>query len=418
MYLLIDVNNFYASCEKVFNPQLANRPVAVLSNNDGCVVARSAELKKLGLKIGVPYYQNKRFFDDHNVHVCSSNYALYGDMSKRVMQILGTFTPNVEPYSIDEAFLEVTAQEPYDYMALGKRIRATLHQWTGLSVGVGIAPTKTLAKLANHTAKKLPEGVYVMPTDPRDFLRNLPVDEIWGIGERLGTRLKGLGITTALLLAETPQYVIRKSFTVQVARTARELLGHPCIEAEDMEEPAQSVSCSRSFCTPLTTPEPLREAIMHYAAIACEKLRRDKLRASGVNFYFRYFEDYKSRSETGGFIFGGTVLSQPLSDTSAIMRRIAPFFDRIYKPGVKYRKAGVLLYGLMPRDIEQPDLFLPRAETPERDALNDFVDDLNRKYGRDTLFRLSEGIDRPWTMRRELLSPKYTTKWADIPRVR
>ena len=418
MYLLVDVNSFYASCEKVFNPRLAKRPVAVLSNNDGCVVACSPELKRLGVKVGVPYFQNKSFFDRHGVHVCSSNYALYGDMSKRVMQILGTFTPDVEPYSIDEAFLDVNIPGSQDCQAYAKQLRETLFKWTGLHVGVGVAPTKTLAKLANHTGKKLPGGVFVMPSDISSFTRSTPVEEVWGIGERLATRLREIQITTALQLAETPQHVIRQSFNVCVARTAQELSGHPCLEPEDWAEPAQSVSCSRSFCNPLETPGPLREAIMHYTALACEKMRREKMRASGVNFYFRYFEDYKNRHQNGGFIFGGTPFSQPLSGTSAIMRRIAPIFAKVFKPGLKYRKAGVLLYGLAPRTVEQPDLFLPRVETPKTDALNDFVDGMNRKYGRDTLFHLSEGIERPWGMRREFLSPRYTTRWQEIPIVR
>ena len=415
MFLHVDVNSFYASCEKVFNPSLAGRPVAVLSNNDGCVVACSPELKQLGVKVGVPYFQNKHFFDRHNVHVCSSNYALYGDMSGRVMKTLATFTPDVEPYSIDEAFLEVNIPAPRDYHAFAARLRATLFQWTGLTAGVGVAPTKTLAKLANRAAKKTPGGVFVMPDDAAEFLRGLPVDEIWGIGERLAARLRAQGINTALQLAQTPQHVIRQSFHVGVARTSQELLGHPCLEPEDVEEPAKSAGCSRSFCHPLESPEPLREAIMHYTALACEKLRRDQLRASGVNFYFRHFDDYATRHETGGFLFGGTPFSQPLSDTSAIMRRIAPIFKKAYQPGRKYRKAGVLLYGLVPRGVTQPDLFLPPAETPRTDALNDFIDRLNRQRGRGTLFRLSEGVDRAWGMRREFLSPRYTTRWHDLP---
>ena len=415
MFLHVDINSFYASCEKVFNPRLAGRPVAVLSNNDGCVVACSPELKKLGVKVGVPYFQNKPFFDRHNVHACSSNYALYGDMSCRVMKVLATFTPEVEPYSIDEAFLEASLPEPGDYGAFARDLRATLLKWTGLSAGVGAAATRTLAKLANRAAKKSPGGVFVMPRDAAEFLRGLPVGDVWGIGERLAERLRGQGITTALQLAETPQHVIRQSFHVGVARISQELLGRSCVEPGDVEAPAKSAGCSRSFCHPLESPEPLCEAVMHYAALACEKLRRDKLRASGVNFYFRHFDDYAGRHQNGGFIFGGTPFSQPLSDTSAIMRRIAPLFAKAYQPGRKYRKAGVLLYGLVPRGVEQPDLFLPRAETPRADALNDFVDRLNRRHGRGTLFRLSEGIGRPWGMRREFLSPRYTTRWQDIP---
>jgi len=415
MFLHVDINSFYASCEKVFDPRLAGRPVAVLSNNDGCVVACSQELKRLGVRVGVPYFQNKAFFDRHGVHACSSNYALYGDMSGRVMKVLAMFAPEVEPYSIDEAFLEASLPGPGDYGAFARDLRATLLKWTGLSAGVGAAPTRTLAKLANRAAKKTPGGVFVMPPDAAEFLRGLPVGEVWGIGERLATRLRAQGITTALQLAETPQHVIRQSFHVGVARTSMELQGHPCIEPGDVEQPAKSAGCSRSFCHPLESAEPLREAVMHYAALACEKLRRDQVRASGVNFYFRYFDDYADRHRTGGFIFGGTPFSQPLSDTSAVMRRIAPIFAKAFQPGRKYRKAGVLLYGLVPRGAEQPDLFLPRAETPQSDALNDFVDRLNRGHGRGTVFRLSEGIERPWGMRREFLSPRYTTRWQDIP---
>ena len=413
MYFLIDANSFYASCERVFRPDLAGRPIAVLSNNDGCVVACSAELKALGVGIGVPYYQNKIVFERCGAFVCSSNYSLYGDMSNRLMRILGTFAADVEPYSIDEAFLRTPFDDRDECTALGKRIRATILQWTGLPVGVGIAPTKTLAKLANHAGKKTPEGVFMMPPDARPFLQTVPVGEVWGIGEGFAKRLRNIGITTALKLAETPQPIIRKYFNACVSRTAWELLGNPCLEEENAEEPAQSAGCSRSFKAPLTEPDPLREAIMHYTAIACEKIRRDRLRAGGINFYFRYFDDYKSRHETGGFIFGGAPFPQPISDTTEIMHRIEPIFDKVYQPGRKYRKAGVLLYGLSPRDTYQPDLFIPPV--PEAsDRLNDLIDNINKKKGRDTIFRLAEGIDRNWTMRRDLLSRSYTTNWKEI----
>ena len=420
MYLLVDANNFYASCEKVFDPRLAARPVAVLSNNDGCVVACSAELKALGFKIGTPYHENRDFFARHNVHACSSNYALYGDMSARVMRILGTFAAEVEPYSIDEAFLETDAAAPGACVALAKRIRATVLRSTGLPVSVGVAPTKTLAKIANRAGKKSPEGVFAMPENPREaraFLNAVEVGDIWGIGEGFAKRLRTLGVDTALKLAEMPQPLIREHFNACVSRTAWELLGNPCLEAEDAAQPAQSAGCSRSFNAPLTAPEPLREAVMHYAAIACEKVRRDRLRATGINFYFRHFEDYKSRHQTGGFIFGGATFPQPMSDTSAIMNAIAPIFDKVYRPGLKYRKAGVLLYGLVSRDTWQPDLFMPPVP-PESDRLNDCIDALNRKLGRGAVFRLAEGTSRSWTMRRAHLSPRYTTNWDELPEVK
>jgi len=417
MFFHIDSNSFYASCEKVFNPNLAGRPVAVLSNNDGCVVACSAELKALGFKIGTPYHQNKEFFARHNVHVCSSNYALYGDMSNRVMRILGTFAANVEPYSIDEAFLETANNNRDKCVEFGRHIRATVLQWTGLPVSVGIAPTKTLAKIANRAAKKLPEGVFDMPADQRAFLETVGIGDVWGIGEGFAKRLRTIGITTAWRLAQTPQHIIRQYFTACVMRTAWALLGKPCLEAEDIAEPAQSAGCSRSFNAPLTSPDPLREAIMHYTAIACEKMRGDRSRAAGVNFYFRYFDDFKTRHRTGGFIFGGTPFKQPLSDTSEIMNLISPIFDKVYKDGLKYRKAGVLLYGLVPRDTWQPDLFIPPVP-PESDRLNDCIDALNRKHGRGSVFRLAEGTDRKWTMRRGLLSKRYTSNWNEIPVVK
>lgn len=417
MYVLIDVNNFYASCERVFNPRLRNIPIAVLSNNDGCVIARSAEVKALGIKLGAAYFEHKAFFKANNVYVCSSNYELYGDLSKRVMQVLEKFSPNVEPYSIDEAFLEVNFPDTFNYFEFGQQIRETILKWLDLPVGVGIAPTKTLAKIANHMAKKLPEGVFVMPADPQELLSKLPVEEVWGIGEKLSARLKKLGIQTAWQFGNTPQFFLQKHFNVCVVRTAREILGFPSLEAEDIAEPSQSISCSRSFSKPITLPEPLREAVMHYTAMACEKLRAEKLRASGINFYFRHFDDYKGRHQNGGFIIGGVPFQQPMSGTSEIMHLIGPVFSKIFVPGPKYRKAGVLLYGLIPKDIEQLDLFVPPI-SPESDKLNEMVDKLNAKMGRDTMFRLAEGVDRSWSMKREMLSPRYTTNWKELPIVK
>ena len=282
---LVDGNNFFVSCERVFNRRLVGRPVAVLSNNDGCCVARSNEFKALGIPMGTPYFQLKAREATGELSFCSSNYELYGDMSRRIISILREEAVDVEQYSIDEAFIYPPTTVAEDYPAYGRRLRAKILRWVGIPCGVGFAPTKTLAKIANHIGKKRPEGVFLMPDDPTEILASLPVDEVWGVGRRLPLKLRAERILTAQHLRDAPDATIRAVGGVTLLRTAMELRGVPCCEDKDYDAAPDSVSCSRSFGTPATTLEALEESMASFAAQAAAKLRRHGLLAAGCNIY-------------------------------------------------------------------------------------------------------------------------------------
>ena len=418
MFALVDCNNFYVSCERVFNPLLHNRPVAVLSNNDGCVISRSNELKKLGIKMGVPYFQLKKLLKPYNIAVCSSNYELYGDMSRRVMTILGDFTPDVEPYSIDEAFLHLVLPDKFDYFAYGTEIRQKILKWIGLPVGVGFAPTRTLAKIANHIGKKSSDGVFVMPDDPSKILNELPVDEVWGIGRRLAEKLKRISISTAGQLAASDDAFLRKQFNVCVARTAMELRGTPALEPDSIDEPSQSISCSRSFGHPVIKLTELKEAVAAYISTAAVKLRKENQRATGVNVYFEYYPEYESGNKRNGGVSGTTVtFDRPTGDTGEMLNKIYPLLPKLFSEGRRYKKAGVVFYGLEGADAKQLDLFDTPA-SDRNDKLYSAIDDINQRYGKRTIFHLSEGVKQSWKMKRDYLSPSYTTNWNQLPVVK
>lgn len=414
MFALVDCNNFYVSCERVFSPTLEGKPVAVLSNNDGCIISRSNELKTLGVKMGTPFYQLKPFIARYGIEVRSSNYELYGDMSRRVMEILTGFAPEVEQYSIDEAFLQLTLPDADAYPDFGRRIRQTVMRWVGLPVGVGIAPTRTLAKIANHVGKKSADGVCVLNGDPTSVLAALPVGEVWGVGHRLAEKLERIGIRTAGQLGVADEAMLRKKFNVCVARTALELRGIPAVESGDIEAPSQSISCSRSFSYPVTALHELAEAVASYTAQAAVKLRKEKLKASGANVYFQYYPDYGNVSREGGI--SGTTINFPLptGSTAAMMNAINPVLPGLFINGRRYKKAGVVFWGLEGgAKIDQPGLF-DAPETARDERLYDAIDRLNRQFGSRTVFHLGEGIDRPWSMKRDHLSPCCTTRWDQL----
>ena len=274
---LVDGNNFYVSCERIFDPLLEGKPVAVLSNNDGCVISRSQECKALGIAMGTPFFQLRPLLAHSGLIVRSSNYELYGDISRRVIATLGEFAPEVEQYSIDEAFIRLTPPAGMELLEYGVRIRQTILKWIGIPCGIGFAPSRTLAKIANHIGKKLPSGVFVMPDDPRPVLETLPVGEVWGVGRRLAPKLAALGIRTAWQLAAADEALLRRKFNITLAKTARELRGEPLFEQDNPEELSKSISCSRSFGYPVVEFEELAEAVAHYTARAAEKLRRQHL---------------------------------------------------------------------------------------------------------------------------------------------
>ena len=412
---LVDGNNFFVSCERVFNRRLVGRPVAVLSNNDGCCVSRSNEFKALGISMGTPYFQLKHREKSGELSFCSSNYELYGDMSNRIISILREEAVDVEQYSIDEAFIYPPTTAAEDYVAYGKRIRAKVLRWVGIPCGVGFAPTKTLAKIANHIGKKRPEGVFLLPDDPTEILSQLTCDEVWGVGRRLAPKLRAERILTAQHLRDASDDVLRSLGGVTLLRVAMELRGISCHEERDYDADPDSVSCSRSFGEPATTKEALAESLASFTAQAAAKLRRHGLLAAGCNVYAQIFAE-----GGGGDCVGRTVVfPTPTDATNEILRAISDEVKYLYLPGVRYRKTGIVFFGLeKPGTARQADLF---EQTPiaERSRLYATVDALNARFGKGKVFSAAEGIGKKsWHMKRDKLSPRPTTRWDELLVVR
>ena len=412
---LVDGNNFFVSCERVFNRRLVGRPVAVLSNNEGCCVSRSNEFKALGILMGTPYFQLKDREATGELSFCSSNYELYGDMSRRIISILREETVDVEQYSIDEAFIYPPTTAAEDYPAYGRRLCAKILRWVGIPCGVGFAPTKTLAKIANHIGKKQPEGVFLMPDDPTEILASLPVDEVWGVGCRLPAKLRAERILTARHLRDASDATIRAVGGVTLLRTAMELRGIPCHEDRDYDAAPDTVSCSRSFGTPATTLEALEESMASFASQAAAKLRRHGLLAAGCNIYAQIFV-----AGGGGDFVGRTVaFPVPTDATNEMLRAFRPEVAALYTPGLRYRKTGIVFFGLEKQGApRQTDLF-DTTPTTERSRLYKAVDALNARYGKGKVFSAAEGIGpRAWQMKRSKLSRRPTTRWDELMTVR
>lgn len=418
MFALVDCNNFYASCERVFRPALEGRPVVVLSNNDGCIVARSAEAKALGIPMAKPWFKLEAALRGQGVAVCSSNYALYGDLSARVMQTLARFCPRLETYSIDECFLDLSGTRG-DLTALGLDMARTVKQWTGIPVSVGIGPTKTLAKVANRLAKKGqgPAGPvleWARLPDPRGTLAGLAPEDVWGISARWGESLRRLGLASALALAEADPRLLRKAFGVVMERIGRELAGVSCLPLELVPPPRKQILVSRSFGERLAQLDDLRGAVAAFAARAGEKLRRQRLRTSAVTVFLQTspFTDAEPFYANGVTL----VLDRPTRDTGRLVRVADQALTRIYRPGLAYQKAGVLLPDLSPEGVEQGLLF---AEQPGDDArtdrLMDRLDALNRRPAHRAVRYASELLSDKWHMRQRRKSPAYTTDWHGLP---
>ncbi len=413
VFALVDCNNFYASCERVFDPSLKKRPIVVLSNNDGCIVARSNEVKALGIPMGVPYFEHEAVIKKHNVAVFSSNYQLYGDMSQRVMDSLRLFAPDMEVYSIDEAFLRLDHLQPRNLYEYCKTIRAKVIQWTGIPVSIGIGPSKVLAKVANRVAKKqTDDGVFDIRSQKTqdEILKTLDVEKIWGIAGRWAERLGRMGIEKASELRDASPTIIRKHLSVVGERLLRELKGHSCIDLEDIQ-PRKNIMSSKSFGTLLTKKEPMEEALANYAARACEKLRQQNSRAQAVYVFvqtngFRETDKQYSNALT-------CTLTIPTSDTRIIIEAAKFCLNRIYKQGYRYKKTGIMLLDLIPASLEQKHLFVDFDHRPG-DHLMDLVDRINKDHGPDTLFFGAQGVTREWKMRCGLRSPRYTTQWDEL----
>jgi DNA polymerase V len=415
MYALVDCNNFYVSCERVFNPALKG-PVVVLSNNDGCVVARSQEAKQLGIPMGAPYFQYKDLLSRHCAAVFSSNYTLYGDMSRRVMQTLKTVTPDIQVYSIDEAFLYFTKAKDAGYL---EEIRKKVLQWTGIPVSIGLSQTKTLAKAANHIAKKMPGGVFSMcdKSSIEAVLSEFPIEELWGIGRQYAARLRSKGIRTALELSRTDDSWIRKHLTCTSLRLVQELRGASCLPLEEIPPSKKSVVCSRSFSRSVHNLEDLCEAAAAYTARAAEKIRRQNSLAAYLSVFLvvndRQNDRYPSY-ETG------TPLREPTSYTPELIRSAKELVAKLYTEGVPYRKVGICLGGLIPAECFQPDLFETRGYKREKqDAVMRLMDKINHNYGKKALRSAAEaGPGASWKMQRSLCSPCYTTSWQEVLKIK
>lgn len=415
-FALIDANNFYASCETVFRPDLRGTPVVVLSNNDGCIIARSAEVKAMGIKMGVPYFKIKEELEKSGVVVFSSNYALYADMSARMMDTIALLTPRSEVYSIDECFVDTAGLD--DLEARGQLWRSTIQQWTGLTVGVGFGPTKTLAKLANYAAKKYPATGGVVDLSNRNrqirLMKITPVSEVWGVGRRISAKLNDQGILTAYDLSRANQGAIRKFYSVVLSRTVAELNGESCLELEAVAPTKKQIVCSRSFGSKVTTQEALREAVANYTARAGEKLRREKQLCRGITVFVRGnpFADKSYYANSSSHM-----IAEPTNDTRDLLAVATRLLARVYKPGEEYKKAGVMLFDFSDEKRGQLSLFRP-PNLKQNDKLMKVIDRLNQN-GRQVYFA---GQGHPknaseWSMHRQRLSRAYTTDWQGLPTV-
>lgn len=420
MFALADANNFYASCETVFRPDLRGKPIVVVSNNDGCVIARSAEAKRMGIKMAAPLFKNERFFRENGVHVFSSNYELYGDMSARMMAIMGEMAAGQEVYSIDECFLDVTRiGNLIPLETFGQQMRERIRKETGLIIGVGFGPTKTLAKLANHAAKKWTQTNGVVDLSDRNRQRKLlqltDVSDIWGIGERISKRLNQLGITTALQLADSNISMLRKNFDVIVERITRELNGESCIALEDAPPPKQHILNSRSFGERVTQLKDMQQAIVMHASRAAEKLREQNSRCRhiSVSVATGRHGDEPRYSNSASYL-----CDYPTNDTRDIIESALRALGTIWREGFRYAKAGVMLGDFYQSGMTQFDMFSEQQPRANADALMAALDGINRS-GKGKIWFAGQGErDSSWQMKREMLSPRYTTRLKEIPKIK
>ena len=416
LFALVDCNNFYVSCERVFQPAMEGRPVVVLSNNDGCIIARSNEAKALGFKMGDPYHLNKEKIRQNKVVVFSSNYALYGDMSRRVMDTLQAHAQDVEIYSIDEAFLDLEGFEHFGLTAYAGTVRAAVGRCTGIPVSIGIGPTKTLAKIANRLAKKFPDagGVFnFLETDADRMLGQVDVGDIWGVGRQWAAWLQGQGIMTALDLKRSDPKAIRQKMTVVGERIVSELNGVSCLPLEILAPPQKGITVSRSFGQTLTSLGSIREALSLFVGRAGEKLRGQNLMAKRLAVFimtspFASDRPFYSKSMASRMSF-------PTDYTPALINSAMSLLDKMYRPGLAFHKCGVMLLDLIPATRERHDLFDSRDQHRQA-RLMKAVDLINAGHGARTVHFGDIGVGRPeWSMRAAFRSPRYTTRWEELP---
>ena len=416
---LIDGNNFYASCEQSLDPSLIGRPVVVLSNNDGCIVARSAEARALGIPMGTPYFKARRELERQNVVIRSSNYALYADMSMRMMSLLEAHCEELEIYSIDEAFGRLSRPAQGDLQSWARQLRARVRRDLGLPIAIGLGASKGQAKLANRLAKQVPEhaGIFdlVQCGDKDRWLESIAIEDVWGIGRKLARWCRLRGITNARLLRDMPSGELRAKCGVVGMRLQRELRGHACLPLDLAPAPKQETCVSRSFSRPITSLEELRQAVATYVVRAAEKLRKQRQRAAALTIYTRtspFIPAFYSQAAS-------TRLDLPSNDTGVLLQAALPLVERIFRPHRQLAKAGVLMQHLQGTDMLQSHLMVPMSEEQQqkRECLMRTIDRLNQKYGRGTVAWAATGLSPSWMMRRERLGRNSTTRLSDVPQV-
>lgn len=419
MYALVDCNNFYASCERVFNPRLARKPIIVLSNNDGCAIARSEEAKALGVEMGTPAFMIEELIRMNNIQVFSSNYSLYGDLSDRVMQILSSFTPAIELYSIDEAFLDFSGLTGYrDLASVGQMIRRTVRQHTGLPVTVGIGPTKTLAKMANRFAKKKKQdtGVHWLkgPAEIQEVLAFTGVADIWGIGSQKAKLLLRHGFKTAQDLSKAPDEWVLKQMTITGHRLLNELRGIPSIEWELETPPKKNICTSRSFGKLMSEKKDIIQAVANYTASCAEKLRKQNSCAGRIHLFL---QTNPHRKEDRQFFRSITIpLTEATNHSSRLIKTSLWALDKIFRPGFNYMKCGVMVMDLVPETQVQAGIFDSRGRAGSN-RLMQTVDQVNRAFGQDLVRLAVQGFNKRYTLRQSRLSPRYTTRIGEIIKV-
>ncbi len=415
MIALIDCNNFYASCERVFNPALENRPIVVLSNNDGCVIARSNEAKALGIPMGEPAFKIKHLLEQNKINVFSSNYTLYGDMSRRVMQILSGFSPACEIYSVDEAFLDFSGFEKFDLLEYALHIRQTVRQWTGIPVCVGMAPTKTLAKLANHFAKKNPstKGVYKIDSEQKriDILHHTPVGDVWGIGRKYAAMLNSYGIHTALDFSRKEPSWVRRSMGIVGLRIQQELNGVPAFALETHPERRKSITTSRSFPDSIGDYASLAEAVANFMTKTAYKLRKQDSCAKELIVFIHTNRHRPDQPQH----FDSISMELPVATSSSmeLVHYAHILLKKIFRQGFRYKKAGVIVQNLVPKESVQGNLF-DHVDRPKHTRLMKVIDNANDKIGREKVRLLAQGFTRNWHLKNEHISSAYTTDLKQI----
>jgi DNA polymerase V len=419
MFALVDCNNFYASCERVFNPNLQNKPVAILSNNDGCVISMSDEAKKIGLPFGAPIFKWEQFCREKNITVLSSNYPLYGDMSARVMNILADFSPDIEVYSIDESFLEFKGFEHYDFAEYAVKMRSRILKWTGIPTCVGVAPTKALSKVANKIARsnlKQSKGICIIDSEEKRIkaLKWMPISKVWGIGKGLQKRLEAKGCVTAFDFTQISSDWVLKELSIVGWRLQKDLQGISKIPLEEAVTSKKMIATTRSFENTYSDIDNIKERISTFAASCAKKLREQKSNCHVIYVFLRSnrfdkSQQYQKENRT-------VILSYPTDSTLTIAKAAVAAVETIFKKGVKYKKAGVIISGLVPNDNFQLNLFA--HENPKHKPLMSAIDSLNKKYKSDKIKLANQDLKRTWKMRQERLSPKYTTNINEVLVVR